>query len=536
MNWQWTKPPVLAALTAGALVVLVGVCLWNWRESFAWWTIVWWLFALVMIQRSRVELGAVAISPAILLQPTVGLPLVVLASATSMALARRPAWVTPPESTKNPNRLEMVIPRLLAALPVMLAMLVGGMAWARLAREGKWLLAITVATVLSWAVGRGAEILVGRSHVLHSGEWVRLLWWLAAWATGAVLVQAATVNRVWLAVGLVAIVAVHREATWSENLSPDTIRRTAEVPIWVEEVYGLVLEATGCSWFELRMVVNGAAERWSAGPKKELIPGPAQPPARPPVRFGIHRRPRWLAERKGFDSGASEAEVLLWLDPRQFRPGALDSRLMDEIERAVAAGRFRSAADRLPGGRLVDRQQVLELLNGAFASARDQGSSVAVALVGLDHAKEIQEIHGTEAGEQAVAKIGDVFTELLGNQDAVCRYGGEEFLLLLLGRDGGSAVVLSDQIRSGVQECQLQVDGEPIPLTASVGIAAYPEVYVAKASELIPMADSALYEARRGGKSGSLLATGRGQFRDLEGDIVEGSAESDEVAAPRLFV
>ncbi len=523
---------MLAAVTLIVALALVGVAAWNWSQTWSWWTLVWWLFVLLAVRASRPEFSATAGAPAAALQPLAGAPIVALATLTSAALGPRPFWV---EGADSEEPVDLAVERLVRGLPPMAAVLAGTLAWQALTDSEPFFIAPLAAALASVLTARGLEVVCGRPLPLHAGDLLHLVWWLTAWAAGSVLVAAAQAHPGWVAIGLAALLAVRREGSWQEVSAGDSIGRAADVPAWVEEIYALSLEATRCAWFELRLAVDNSAERWSAGPDQQLIVGPAGPPGRPPVRFGLYRRPSWIIERHQRSVGDSEIEVLLWRDPRV----PVEADLADHLERIggiVAAGRFDRAVANLPGGELVNRQRVLELLNGAFASARESGEALAIALVGLDHSRELQEVHGAEICEQAMSRIGDTFAGLLGDSDAVCRYGGEEYLALFLGRTGDGAVEAAEAIREEVSRIELELDGEPILVTASVGIAAHPEVYVPRPSELIPLADSALYEARRCGGNRSLLATGRGRFRDQAGEVIEGSAESQEVAAPRLFV
>lgn len=531
-DWHWTRPRVVALATALVAVVLIGLVLWHWRQATSWWTLVWWLFALVAVRASRPEFAAAAAAPASWLQPVAGLPLLALAVLTSTALGPRPFWIEP---GKSEDPLEVAVQRLLTAMPSLVAVIAGGLVWGHLITVRGALPTILASTVVAAATQRGLEIVVGRGLPLRAGDLIHGVWWLAAWTWGTVLVAAAANDRAWIAVGLAAMLAVRREGAWKGSVAADAIGRTADVPAWVESIYALILDSTRCSWFEFRLAIGGSTERWSAGPDRQLQPGPAAPPRRPPVRFGIHRRAEWLTERHGLEVGDGELEVLVWLDARQPGEAALEEQ-MDEVSRITAAGRFDRAVENLPGGQLVDRQRVLELLNGAFASARESGQPLAIALVGLDHAREIQEVHGAEACERAMSSIGEVFGGLFGGNDAVCRYGGEEFLALFLGRTGDDAVAMGEAVRVAVAGQEIDVDGEAVQITTSVGIATHPEIYVARPSELIPLADSALYEARRRGGNGLLRAGGRGRFADAGGQVLEGSPESQEVAAPRLFV
>ena len=83
---------------------------------------------------------------------------------------------------------------------------------------------------------------------------------------------------------------------------------------------------------------------------------------------------------------------------------------------------------------------------------------------------------------------------------------------------------------------QIHAEGDVIQLTASFGVAAFPETYVGSGAELVPLADAALYEAKRRGRNRTLLALGKGQFKNHRGRQLKGHTKAEEIEAPRLFV
>jgi predicted signal transduction protein with EAL and GGDEF domain len=84
-----------------------------------------------------------------------------------------------------------------------------------------------------------------------------------------------------------------------------------------------------------------------------------------------------------------------------------------------------------------------------------------------------------------------------------------------------------------VETLEVEADGEPVALTVSLGVAAFPELWASSPGELLALADEALYEAKRRGRNRALLSLGRGRYREVGGDEVgEGSGP---VEAPRIF-
>jgi len=138
------------------------------------------------------------------------------------------------------------------------------------------------------------------------------------------------------------------------------------------------------------------------------------------------------------------------------------------------------------------------------------GSDLAVALIDIDHFKEINDRHGHLAGDDVLGEIGRALLLLVREYDVIGRFGGEEFALVLPQTSRAEAVVIAERIR--VQIAALCVstssrpDAEPIRPTASIGIAALtsPEDQL---TDLLAAADMAMYKAKNAGRNQVWLAT-----------------------------
>ncbi len=127
------------------------------------------------------------------------------------------------------------------------------------------------------------------------------------------------------------------------------------------------------------------------------------------------------------------------------------------------------------------------------------GSACSVCMADLDHFKRINDTYGHEAGDRVLEAVSDYFVRNLRRYDQVCRYGGEEFVLMLPNTSAESAYPVIDRLRRGLAETPIAVsENERIYITASFGIAALaPDQDVA---ESIGHADNAMYEAKRAGR------------------------------------
>ena len=130
-------------------------------------------------------------------------------------------------------------------------------------------------------------------------------------------------------------------------------------------------------------------------------------------------------------------------------------------------------------------------------------------LMDLDHFKRVNDTAGHLAGDAALKAIGDALKRELRGYDAVARFGGEEFVVFLDDIGIEDARQVAERILSRIRALVITGDGAgKISLTASIGLAAYPE-HGQDLAELVEQADTALYAAKRAGRDRvSLPVTG----------------------------
>ena len=148
---------------------------------------------------------------------------------------------------------------------------------------------------------------------------------------------------------------------------------------------------------------------------------------------------------------------------------------------------------------LANRRRGEEVLAVEIARAERFGGPVALVLADLDGFKGVNDRHGHATGDDVLREFADVLRETARDVDLVCRWGGEEFVLLLPGTDADGAAQLAERVRETLRERVLPGrGGERLVVTASFGVASFPEA--ATPAELVAQADAALYEAKRSGK------------------------------------
>jgi diguanylate cyclase (GGDEF)-like protein len=149
---------------------------------------------------------------------------------------------------------------------------------------------------------------------------------------------------------------------------------------------------------------------------------------------------------------------------------------------------------------LANRRSCEDTLAAELSRAERYPAPLAVVLADLDDFKDVNDRFGHQAGDVVLREFAGLLRENLRDIDLAGRWGGEEFLLLLPGTDVEGAARVAERVRQALHHrILLSVEGEPIPVTASFGIAEYPTADSAPA--LFAAADAALYEAKRQGKN-----------------------------------
>lgn len=120
-------------------------------------------------------------------------------------------------------------------------------------------------------------------------------------------------------------------------------------------------------------------------------------------------------------------------------------------------------------------------------------------MLDLDHFKSINDTFGHAAGDLALTAVAGLVRTRLRTPDLFCRFGGEEFVLLLPGTDQDGAVHLAESLRAGLARLELEMEGVCFTLTGSFGVAA---VLASDASMEQPLAraDQAMYRAKEEGR------------------------------------
>ena len=166
-------------------------------------------------------------------------------------------------------------------------------------------------------------------------------------------------------------------------------------------------------------------------------------------------------------------------------------RECDELARALAHD---AHSDALTG--LFNRRKFNELCAAEIERSARYGTPLALIMVDIDHFKRVNDEHGHLVGDRALVEVACVLAEQIRASDALCRWGGEEFMVLAPHLDMASALQMADKLRTAVAEADFGPAGR---LTCSFGVAKLRDRD--RTVDLILRADTCLYRAKRTGRN-----------------------------------
>jgi len=173
------------------------------------------------------------------------------------------------------------------------------------------------------------------------------------------------------------------------------------------------------------------------------------------------------------------------------------SELYDDLLRKEAELEQLAITDALTG--LYNRRFFTSRLAAEVGRARRYGRTLSLVMLDLDNFKEINDQRGHQFGDHVLAEVGKILTTNVRASDIVCRYGGEEFAVLLPETGPEQAGQAAEKLRTRLKE-HFQGGDDSLAATVSLGVASYPSPGVADENDLVKRADAALYEAKEQGR------------------------------------
>ncbi|MCK6413580.1 MAG: GGDEF domain-containing protein [Azonexus sp.] len=150
---------------------------------------------------------------------------------------------------------------------------------------------------------------------------------------------------------------------------------------------------------------------------------------------------------------------------------------------------------------VFNKGHIGELMDSEFNRARRQGQGFSLLVIDLDHFKLINDNHGHDAGDHVLLEVAQLLKgEVAAIGGILGRFGGEEFVVVLSDTDAARASAHAEKLRAAVAARPLAYEGNPIPLTASIGVATASRA-CEHVRELFRRADAGVYRAKREGRN-----------------------------------
>ena len=171
---------------------------------------------------------------------------------------------------------------------------------------------------------------------------------------------------------------------------------------------------------------------------------------------------------------------------------------IDEIGRLQVALQELAVRDSLTG--LYNRRYMDETLEREVSRARREGNPLSLVMLDIDYFKRVNDTYGHQVGDEVLKMLATILLADIRAEDVACRYGGEEFLILLPNMPLDTAMQRAQGWRKAVEELSVVLGNFNITFTISLGVAAYPE-HGKTPDDLTRCADQALYRAKNQGRN-----------------------------------
>jgi diguanylate cyclase (GGDEF)-like protein len=176
-----------------------------------------------------------------------------------------------------------------------------------------------------------------------------------------------------------------------------------------------------------------------------------------------------------------------------------------EVEQLQQELRELSHRDGLTG--LYNRRYLIDAVSRELTLAERNKIPMSLVMLDVDHFKSINDTQGHQSGDAVLVQLAKLLANMARSSDIVCRYGGEEFLLVLTGASLETAMARADGIRVACEAQMINFQGNSLKVTVSAGVAVFPE-HGRTLNELLQRADQALYQAKRNGRNCMVAWTG----------------------------
>ena len=202
-----------------------------------------------------------------------------------------------------------------------------------------------------------------------------------------------------------------------------------------------------------------------------------------------------FTEKEAEEVKEQQATVAYFLE--EAAPVIESKRLMQSLK---------DASMRDPMTNLYNRRFLEGYLDTLVASVERQKTGIGILMCDVDLFKQVNDTYGHETGDEVLIKVSEILKQSVRASDMIIRYGGEEFLALLVGADETKTLEVAERVRTEMEDHAFSTTSGPLKKTISVGASLYPQDSDSF-WECVKFADVALYQAKETGRNKSLRYT-----------------------------
>jgi len=175
-------------------------------------------------------------------------------------------------------------------------------------------------------------------------------------------------------------------------------------------------------------------------------------------------------------------------------------RYSDKLRHSLQLSLEMAITDQLTG--LFNRRYMSRHLNTLVSNAASTGKPVSFLILDIDFFKQVNDTHGHDCGDEVLREFANRISANVRGIDLACRYGGEEFVVVMPDTDLNFAYMVAERLRQAVADAPFRINVPPgqLPVTISIGVTAS-EGVGDTAESLLRRADQALYRAKRDGRN-----------------------------------
>ena len=205
--------------------------------------------------------------------------------------------------------------------------------------------------------------------------------------------------------------------------------------------------------------------------------------------------PLQTEERRSSTAKAKQA-ILLRIS-RHYALTLTNLRLREQL-------RVEAMHDSLTG--LYNRRYMEDSLERETHRARRYNGHIGIIMIDIDHFKLFNDLHGHKVGDMVLRELGGFLKERVRGEDIACRYGGEEFMLILPNANLETSKQRAEELRHGVKSLRIPHKGQQFRISISAGVAALPD-HGSNIREVLDHSDLALYQAKSKGRDRVVVAS-----------------------------